>query len=63
MIGDAAGGGSAPEAVLPLNDPQAMKAVASAIAEHLGGGGSDAKKVCTFLRDTEGIETEVVKFG
>jgi hypothetical protein len=37
MIGDAPSGGSAREGVLPLDNPEAMRAIAGAIAEHLGG--------------------------
>jgi hypothetical protein len=36
MIGDAIGGGSANEGVLPLDNPDAMRQIAGAIAEHLG---------------------------
>jgi hypothetical protein len=36
MIGDAPSGGSAREGVLPLDNPEAMRAIAGALAEHLG---------------------------
>lgn len=39
MIGDSKSGGAAREGVLPLDDPDAMKAIGSAIAAHIGGGG------------------------
>lgn len=37
MIGDAPGGGSAREGVLPLDNPDAMRQIAGALAEHLSG--------------------------
>jgi hypothetical protein len=41
VIGDSPSGGSQSEGVLPLDNPEAMKRIAGAIAEHMGGGGSD----------------------
>ncbi len=38
MIGDAPGGGAADEAVMPLDSPEAMAKIASALGPHLGGG-------------------------
>lgn len=40
MIGDSPSGGAAPEAVLPLHDPEAMAQIAGAISAHMGGGQS-----------------------
>jgi hypothetical protein len=42
MIGDAIGGGAANEGVLPLDNPDAMRQIAGAIAEHLDGPASSA---------------------
>jgi hypothetical protein len=39
VMGDAANGGDAAEAALPLDDPKAMQAVGDAIAPHISGGG------------------------
>jgi hypothetical protein len=39
MIGDSPSGGSAAEAVLPLDHPETMAKIAAAIAPHLGGPG------------------------
>jgi hypothetical protein len=38
MIGDSSAGGSAREAVLPLDDSRAMDAIAGEIASRMGGG-------------------------
>jgi hypothetical protein len=37
MIGDSPSGGSAREGVLPLDNPEAMRQIAGALAEHLSG--------------------------
>jgi hypothetical protein len=39
MIGDSVSGGSADEAVMPLDSPEAMAKIAAALGPHLGGGG------------------------
>jgi hypothetical protein len=39
MVGDAPGGGDASEGILPLDNPDAMDRIASAISERMGGSG------------------------
>jgi len=41
VAGDARGGGDAAEGVLPLTNPRAMRAIAAAITDHMGGAGGD----------------------